>query len=508
MKITRREAIKLGLVGSGTLLSPLGFPSIALAQFSPQIQPFDLPFRTPPELKPVRSDETTNPPTDYYEIVMQKAEVEILPGRKTEIWGYNGITPGPTIRQRGGKLEDGNRQSVVRFINHLDIDTSIHLHGMASLPQYDGYANDLISPAYYKDYIYPNNRASTLWYHDHAVGNTSRNVYRGLAGMYIVEDKFELDLPLPKGEYDVPLIIQDKRFASDGSLIFDDRGQKGLYGDVMLVNGVPWPRMEVANRKYRFRVLNAGASRTCQLRLSTGDDLIVIGTDAGLIDAPVRTKTLRIGIAERYGLIIDFSKYPIGTRVVLQNPALPVNIDADARSQIVMCFDVVRQESDNSSIPTPLRPVVPLLTSSALRTRTFRFERNGGQWKINNKTWDKDRVDANPGLGDVEIWNLVNTGGGWVHPVHIHLVDLQLLDRSGRAPLPYERGWKDVFYVGENETVRVITRFGPNLGKYMMHCHNIVHEDHDMMTQFEVGQGGYDPIKAAPAQPISKMPPL
>ena len=243
---------------------------------------------------------------------------------------------------------------------------------MASLPQYDGYANDLISPGCYKDYIYPNNRASTLWYHDHAVHNTSRNVYMGLAGMYIVEDQYELDLPLPKGEYDVPLIIQDKSFAADGSLVFDNRGQKGVYGDVMLVNGVPWPRMEVANRKYRFRVLNAGASRTCHLALSKGD-LIVIGTDAGLISAPVKTKTLRLGMAERYGFIIDFSQYPIGTRVVLQNLPGSSNIDRDARTNQIMCFDVVRQESDASSIPDGLRPVQPLPISSNVPIRTFQL---------------------------------------------------------------------------------------------------------------------------------------
>lgn len=496
MKLTRREAIKLGLISSGSLLLPLAEQPPAFAQFSPQIKPFQLPFRTPPELQPIRSDATT----DYYQITMQKAKVEILPGLKTEIWGYNGITPGPTIRQFRG------RQSVVRFINKLSEEMSIHLHGMASLPQYDGYAEDLMKPDYYKDYIYPNNRASTLWYHDHAVGKTSRHVYMGLAGMYIVDDEVEEALPLPKGEYEIPLIIQDKRFASDGSLIFDDLNQRGLYGDVMLVNGVPFPRMEVANRKYRFRVLNAGASRLLQLQLNKGD-LIVIGTDAGLISAPVKTKTLRMGIAERYGFIIDFSQYPIGTRVILQNPISSNNIDRNNNTNQIMCFDVVRQESDDSSIPDTLRFVQPIPVSSAVRSRTFRFDRNGGQWKINNNTWDKNRVDANPGFGDVEIWNLINPGGGWVHPVHIHLVDLQLLDRNGRTPLPYERGWKDVFLVGENETVRVITKFGPNSGKYMMHCHNLVHEDHDMMTQFEVGKGAKSPM-SAPPKPIAEMLPL
>ena len=502
MKITRREAIKLGLIGGGTFLSPLGFPDLALAQFSPQIQPFQLPFRVPPLLQPVRSDDAP----DYDEITMRQANVELLPGRSTRIWGYNGITPGPTIRQRGGKQKDGGRTSVVRFINNLDARKVIHLHGMASLPQYDGYAEDFIPPGYYKDYIYPNDRAATLWYHDHALHETSRNVYMGLAGMYIVQDQIELDLPLPKGDYDVPLIIQDKIFGSDGSLIFDDKGQRGLYGDVILVNGVPWPRMEVANRKYRFRVVNASASRTYHLTLSTGDKLTVIGTDAGLMGAPVETKTLRVGVAERYEFVIDFAKYPLGTRIELQNSASSINVDRDLRSQKITRFEVVRQERDDSAIPNELRKFTPLLASSAVRTRTLRFERNGGQWKINGRTWDKKRVEANPDFGDTEIWTLVNTGGGWVHPVHVHLVDSQILNRNGLPPLPQERGWKDVFFLGESETVRIIARFGPNQGKYMIHCHNIVHEDHDMMTQFEVGKGGFDPITAAPAQPLPAPP--
>ncbi|NER30063.1 MAG: multicopper oxidase domain-containing protein [Symploca sp. SIO1C4] len=536
MKITRREALRLGLLGGSFLLLPLGNqkPAWAQTRLSPQIQRFELSFHKPPVLEPVRRDATT----DYYELTMEKSLVEILPGLMTEIWGYkgkipsiiNGISPGPTIRQRGGKRSDGGRQSVVRFINQLgkdangeDIQTVTHLHGMASLPQYDGHAEDLIPPGYFKDYIYPNDRAATIWYHDHAIDKTSRNVYMGLAGMYIVEDQYELSLPLPKGDYDVPLILQDKFFATDGELIFDDRNQRSTYGDVILVNGVPWPRMEVANRKYRFRALNASASRNYQLALSRdaqsltiGDKLIVIGSDGGLLSEPVEITTpfqnLRIGMAERYEFIIDFSQYPLGTQLFLRNVGFSGSIDNDARTHAIMRFDVVREEPDDSIVPDRLRAVEPIPLSEVARTRTFRFERNQGQWKINNKTWDKNRVDANPGAGDVEIWNLVNPGSGWVHPVHIHLVDLQLLDRNGISPRPYEKGWKDVFHVGEFETLRVIAKFGTRDGKYiqgkfMMHCHNLVHEDHSMMTLFEVGKGGPSPF-SAPAQPVSTMLPL
>ncbi|KAB8315675.1 multicopper oxidase family protein [Tolypothrix campylonemoides VB511288] len=491
-KITRRETLKIAALAGGSVLLPVGLQYRGYAQRTDErAEPFTLGFRTPPVLSPVRSDSTT----DYYQITLQRASVQILPGRTTEIWGYNGTFPGPTIKQRQ------NRQSVVRFINNVGVPTSAHLHGMASLPQYDGYAEDLIPQGYYKDYTYPNSTAATLWYHDHALGQTSVNVYMGLAGMYIVQDDNELNLPLPKDDYDVPLIIQDKIFASNGSLIFDDQAQHSLMGDVITVNGVPWPRMEVANRKYRFRILNTSVSRSYKLALSTGDDLIVIGTDAGLMPAPVNTRDLRIGMAERYDLIIDFSRYSIGTQVVLQNLGLPNN-DNTGNTNKIMRFDVVRQQSDNSSIPNTLRNIQFISESSAVRTRDFTFEQGGNPlWVINGNGWDRNAIDANPQLEEVEIWRLHNSSGLWFHPVHLHLIDAHILDRNGQPPFAYERGFKDVFYVGENETVRIIGRFRPQIGKYMYHCHNMVHEDHDMMRQFEVGQGGIDPM-SAPAQPL------
>ncbi|KJH72973.1 multicopper oxidase family protein [Aliterella atlantica] len=496
--LNRRDALKLGALASGSLLLPISCQSRSYAKDagSPQVRPFTQQLRIPPVLSPVRSDDTT----DYYEVTMRRATVEILPGLKTEIWGYNGIAPGPTIKQRR------DRQSVVRFINNsVGTPTSVHLHGMASLPQYDGYAEDFTNPGQYKDYIYPNNRPATLWYHDHALHNTARNVYMGLAGLYLVYDDLELGLPLPKNEYDVPLVIQDKQFSSRGSLIFDDQGEKSQMGDVILVNGVPWPNMKVANRKYRFRILNGSASRSYNLSLSTSEPFTIIGTDAGLVGAPVQVSNFRIGMAERYEVIIDFSKYKVGTKIVVHNDHPDNNIEYDGTDRI-MQFEVVRTESDPSSIPPNLRDYQPIAESLAVRTREFRYERSNGLWVINGKTWDIQRFDANPQLGDVEIWRIFNNSGGWFHPIHIHLIDMQLLDRDGKPPFAYERGWKDVFYVGENESLRVIGRFGPNTGAYMSHCHNTVHEDHDMMNQFMVGTGGPDPITTAPAQPLPAPP--
>ncbi|MGB6298450.1 MAG: multicopper oxidase domain-containing protein [Rivularia sp. (in: cyanobacteria)] len=497
MKITRRKVLQFATVaGASAILLPIAhqYSTHAATAGSPQPEPFSVNLPIPPVLNPVRSDETT----DYYEIVIKRNQVEILPGLITEIWGYNGITPGPTIKQHQG------RQSVVRFINDVGALTSTHLHGMASLPQYDGYAEDLSRPGFYKDYIYPNNRAATFWYHDHAIDETAHHVYMGLAGMYIIQDDLELDLPLPKDQYDIPLIIDDKVFASDGSLVFDDRQHTSVMGDIILVNGAPFPRLEVANRKYRFRVLNGSVSRSYKLALSTGDDLVVIGTDGGLLPAPVTTKDLRLGMAERYELIIDFSKYPIGTHIVLQNLGLPNNIDYDGTSKI-MRFDVVRSEPDDSFIPSTLRHTEQLIPPSPRPTRRWTFEKRNDRWEINGNIWDRNRVDANPGLNDIEVWEIITNSRDWFHPVHIHLVHFQILERNGQTPLPYERGWKDVVYIGEDDNIKLIARFEPHQGKYMMHCHNTVHEDHAMMTQFEVGSGGIDPM-SAPPKPLPATP--
>jgi FtsP/CotA-like multicopper oxidase with cupredoxin domain len=221
-------------------------------------------------------------------------------------------------------------------------------------------------------------------------------------------------------------------------------------------------------------------------------------------------------MAERYEVVIDFANYKIGQRVVLQNLGPPNNVDFDTTG-VVMAFDVTSEATSlaNNSVPADLNPTdetMLLKESDAVRTRTFRFERHGGLWTINGQGWNDvinsgfTFVAAHPGLGDVEIWEFVNKSGGWFHPVHVHLVDHQILDRNGQPPFPYELGPKDVSYTGENETVRVIMKFGPQVGKYMMHCHNLVHEDHDMMVQFEVGTGGHDPIHTAPAQNLPAGP--
>jgi FtsP/CotA-like multicopper oxidase with cupredoxin domain len=514
MELRRRELLKLGVFGSAALLLPAERVARTELAIKNRIAtsrlpaPFSVPLASPPVLTPVRSTADT----DFYSITQQAAPAEILPGLTTTIWGYNGLAPGPTIVVPQG------RKTVVRQINALPavhptlrytVWTSTHLHGSASLPQFDGYASDITKVGQFKDYQYPNvQEARTIWYHDHGVGITAPNAYMGLAAFYILHDDLEQSLPIPHGRYDVPLVVKDAMFTNTGELIFNDNGatsgDAGLFGDVILVNGRPWPRMAVERRKYRFRFLNASVSRSYELALSTGDPFVVIGTDAGLMPAPQLTPSFRFAMAERYEVVVDFAKYPIGTRVVLRN-LRPPNNQEFANTDVVMAFDVTSDATDttNNEVPAVLNPDNPTMSlqpSQSKRSRLMEFKRQGGEWTVNGHTWADvvnsgfALLEAHPGLGDVEMWTIRNDSNGWFHPVHVHLVDFKIVDRNGRPPFAYERGPKDVVYVGEGETVRVLIKFGPNIGRYMVHCHNLVHEDHDMMVQYEVGTGGPDPI--------------
>jgi FtsP/CotA-like multicopper oxidase with cupredoxin domain len=521
--VNRRNLARLGLIAgagaSGALFFRPGAEAkgkrVSAERVLNRIQRFAQPLAIPKPLTPVRRTENT----DYYQITMQRALKEFVPGVSTEVWGYNGQVPGPTLEVQRG------RRVVVRHINALPRRhptrgyvpaTSVHLHGAPNRPQYDGYANDLTRPGQYKDYVYDNEEsARTLWYHDHAVMHTAENVYMGLAAFYLVRDAAEDRLQLPTGRYDIPLVLRDVILGADGALVYDDDGHKSLQGDIILVNGVPWPVMRVERRKYRFRILNGSLSRGYRLALSTRDPFTFIGTDSGLMPRPQQAQSFRIVSAERYEVVIDFSQYRVGQRVILNNLGVKNSEDFDWTGQ-VMAFDVTAEPTslENNTVPPVLSTSEPLMGISpaqAKRTRHLRFERQHGHWVINGQTWADVQASgfrdvlANPALGDVEIWEVVNKSGGWFHPVHLHLVDFRILSRNGAPPRPHELGVKDTADLGENETLRLLVRFGPHQGKYMLHCHNSVHEDHDMMHQFRVGTGGTDPL-SVPARPLPAPP--
>jgi FtsP/CotA-like multicopper oxidase with cupredoxin domain len=516
--LTRRDALKISLLGAAAVALPwqavLSAKSASLLDRDRIPRPYTVPFTQPPVLQPLRKDSTT----DYYRIVQQPFTGRILPGINTPLWGYNGMFPGPTIKARR------DRRTVVRQVNALPGThptlgyipwTSTHLHGSPSRPQYDGYASDISYPGQWKDYVYPNNaEARTLWYHDHGVHHTAENVYMGLAAQYHITDDVEKSLPIPKGKYDVPLIINDVKFAADGSLLWDDDDHNSAFGDVILVNGKPWPTMKVEQRKYRFRILNASLSRGYRLQLTGGRPMTVIATDAGFVPRPQSVTTLQIGMAERYEVVIDFAGLPVGSRVQMINLSVENAVDYDDTDK-VMQFEVAgpATSTGNNRVPATLtsHPVMSIPLSAVKRTRSMRLKHDDvtNEWSIDDKTW-QDVVDSNfqslfgnPAPGDVEIWEIETSGGGWFHPLHVHFVDFRVLTRNGLQPRPEERGPKDVVYVGEDQKLRILARFsapGGVQGRYMIHCHNLTHEDHDMMIQYQIGvhDATNDPINAAP----------
>jgi spore coat protein A len=259
---------------------------------------------------------------------------------------------------------------------------------------------------------------------------------------------------------------------------------EGVMGDVILVNGAPWPVLEVATRRYRFRLLNASNARRYQLRLDppppSGPVFTQIGSDNGLLPAPRELNDVTISCAERFDVVVDFSAYPVGTEVTL------VNALGQGGTGEVMRFRVVRQEKDDSTVPAKLADVVPLSRAEAVRTRQFDFRLAGvdpHHWQINGHSFDPAASLAAPRLNTVELWRFTSD---FHHPVHVHLAHFQVLSRNGGDPLATDGGWKDTVDIRPYEVLEVLVKFAGHKGRYMLHCHNIEHEDMAMMANFDV----------------------
>jgi spore coat protein A len=522
--LSRRDVLKLSAVGAAALALPMTV-SLAAKRVS-ELRENLLPrpyvrqqrFVEPPIIRLTAGQSSTT-------IRQTAARLQVLPAPApaTPMWVYNGSFPGPTIKVRRNQrvtIRQENRMPARHPLFGYEFTTSTHLHGSPSLPQYDGYANDVSRPNFGKDYIYDNQEdARTLWYHDHAVHHTANNVYTGLAAQYHLlppsgDDTFGLPVD---DQFDRPLIINDVAFRSDGNLLFDDRSTSGVMGDVILVNGVPWPEMPVLPRLYRFRLLNASIARGYDLQLTGGVPMTVVASDGGLMRRPTDVARLRMGMAERYEVLVDFTGRS-GQVIEMRNNRVPNSVDFDFTNRI-MAFRVLPDDGtpghsfdpDNWPAVDP-QGVLALDPRNAVATRKLRFERQGSDWTINKLTWAEveasnfQKAIAEPQVNTVEVWELENRSGGWFHPIHIHLVDFKVLSRiDGRGRVqPFEDAPKDVVYLGENETVRLVARFGPHAGRYMMHCHNTSHEDHDMMHQFWVRGPGDDvnPVTAAPPTPL------
>ena len=397
----------------------------------------------------------------------------------TNLWGYNGTWPGPTIEVRKGQPLSVKWANALPTKHFLPIDTTIHgteegvpqvrtvvhVHGARVLPENDGYpdawvtSNGKTGPvAVAAISHYPNDqRATTLWYHDHAIGSTRLNIYAGLAGFYVIRDEEEEALNLPSGEFEIPLMIQDRSFNADGSLLYPAAHNgthpvwiQEFFGNTICVNGKATPFLEVEPRKYRFRMVNASNSRFYHLTLAPADEngkparkpgdapaFHQIGSDGGLFPAPVALHFLIVAPGERFDVVIDFSELK-GAHIAMINDApAPYTRGGEIVPSDVMLFKVKKPLSgkDTSSLPDTLVPMTVLDPADAVQERVLaltEMDRPSDGYTmiglLGQKHWD-DPITEDPKVGSTEIWSFANTTGD-VHPIHLHLVQFQVINRQ------------------------------------------------------------------------------
>ena len=486
-------------VGALVLVAGLGAWAFNVAASSPrwlnEELPFDHRLAIPPLLEPVERNGRKG-----YDLTAQEGEVEILPGLETSTWGVNGPFLAPTIRASEGD------EIAINVTNELGEATTIHWHGMHLPAAMDGGPHQEIDPGEtWEPYWTVRQQAATLWYHPHLMGKTAEHVYNGIAGLFIIDDANSRGLGLPSiyGVDDIPLIIQDKIFSDSGAFRYRRDGDNGLLGDKILINGTYNPHVDVPARNVRLRLLNGSNARRYNIGFSDNREFHQIASDGGFLEAPVPLDRLLLSPGERAEIVVDLSD---GNNVVLMSYALGAEDSlienlgqtimgmGKDEDTIINLMELRPQPTDEASPPLPerLNTIDRWEESQASKTRQFSF--NNGS-RINGLKMDMGRIDEVVEVGDVEIWELSNPSFR-SHPIHIHDVQFQVLDRNGEPPSPNERGWKDTITVNKDETVRVIMQFkdyaDPEL-PYMFHCHILEHEDRGMMGQFVVVDEGGKP---------------
>ncbi|MBS1911025.1 MAG: multicopper oxidase domain-containing protein [Bacteroidetes bacterium] len=421
-------------------------------------------------------------------ITARMAQQNVWPDIATEVWTYGGSYPAPTIRVRSGE------RFTAQFSNMLPDHSNIHWHGLLNPHNMDGHPNDVFENGASYTYSFAvAQRAGTYWYHPHPHMMTGPQVYRGMAGFFIVEDDEENALGLPASEYDVPLLIQDRRSEAGRqfSYILDDAAQlDGYLGDEVLANGTPDAFLEVARGLYRFRLLNGSNARIYQVALSDNSAFHVIGTDGGLLDRPYEVTNSMLAPAERLDVLIDFSRFAIGDSVTLKTLRYQGGTGRQQGAEMaILRFDVKRDGGSGGAMPATLATIEKLNPDAAVRQRDFTLRTDDGSsppmHMINDRMFDMDRIDETVHLGDLEVWSFTNATL-YPHPMHLHGAQFQVMDRNGNTALePRDMGWKDTIYLPAYSTARVAVKFGPYAGVYLVHCHNLEHEDHGMMLNYE-----------------------
>jgi FtsP/CotA-like multicopper oxidase with cupredoxin domain len=449
----------------------------------------EVPFANRLSIPPLADSEVDSEGRRVFTLTAEAGEREFRAGQTTETWGFNGSYLGPTLRAKRGE------QVLVNFHNGVDEATSVHWHGMHLPAEADGGPHQMIEPGESWTPSWEIDQpAATLWYHPHPHGDTEEHVYRGLAGMFILSDEEEADLDLPRryGVDDIPLIVQDKRFAEDGSFVEEEREELGILGETLLVNGTYGPYLDVSSERVRLRLLNGSTARTYNFGFSDRRGFELIATDGGLLERPVPSDRIQLSPGERAEVIVDIEPRE---RVVLRSypPELEPGSDTSRKDGGEDSFDVLQLRAAATLDPSPPLPVelvdIPRLDpADAAQTREFELRSR----RINDEDFDMERIDTVATVNTTEVWEVEN-GHGQPHTFHIHDVQFQILSMDGDDPPPELGGWKDTMPLPPGVKVRLIMRFedyADPTSPYMYHCHLLRHEDEGMMAQFVVVESG------------------
>ncbi|MBN8665662.1 MAG: multicopper oxidase domain-containing protein [Chitinophagales bacterium] len=422
-----------------------------------------------------------------------------LKGKTIPVLGYqpNSLL-GPTFR-----VNNGNTVNIL-LQNNLSEQTNIHWHGLKIPALMDGHPEQLANAGGLFRYQYTvNQRAGLCWYHPHPHEKTGKQVFQGLAGLFIINDIEEASLNLPSGQYEIPLIIQDKRIINN-SITYNPSMEEvmaGYMGESIIVNGVYSPYTEVATRYYRLRILNGSNARMYNLSFSNNADMILIGNDGGLLKNPITLKEILIAPGERLDVLINFSGAAIGTEIFLVSKEFAHGGNAQGKQYFrILKFKVTSAATDSFIVPSNLSNLNIISASSAVKIRTFDISNamehhgypmnNGMQMRhrINGKLFDSNRIDENIIANTNEVWIFDNSKGDEPHPMHLHGVFFQVLDRTGGrgSKIASENGWKDTVLVMPGEIVKILVPFEKNTGRFVFHCHNLEHEDDGMMLQYQL----------------------
>jgi FtsP/CotA-like multicopper oxidase with cupredoxin domain len=431
-------------------------------------------------IPPLLEDKNPEEGKSEFDLNVQYGNKEFIPGYEANTLGYNGDYLGPIIKVNKGD------DVKINVNNMLDEPTTVHWHGLEVSSEMDGGPHQIIDPnTTWKPYFTIDQPAATLWYHPHLLHKTGEQVYKGLAGLFYIEDENSKKLNIPKehGVNDIPLVIQDRRFTDNGDIPYDLNSSdlmNGFLGDTILINGAINPELDIENEVIRLRLLNGSNARTYEFNFNDGNEFYQIASDGGFLEESIEMDKVSLAPAERAEILVDFSDYNVGDEIILR----------DGKKNL-MTIKIVNDSNRIIDIPKNLVEITGYNKDEIVRSREFVMSGMGSMVTINGKQMNMDRIDEKLNLGELEEWVISNDSSGMgmmnsmPHPFHVHAVQFQIIARNGEVPPLNEKGWKDTVMVKSGEDVRILVKFKKK-GLFMYHCHILEHEDSGMMGQFLV----------------------